>query len=88
MREREVRGLTRSVVVSAALSLPLVTANNFAQVLDIEGDAPRNLVSVVAADGRFQFYLDGQPLAGSVVPRAECHAPDPRDRTTHQAAEP
>jgi len=51
-------------------SLPLVTANNFAQVLDIEGDAPRNLVSVVAPDGRFQFYVDGQPLAGGVVPFA------------------
>jgi len=51
-------------------SLPLVTANNFAQMLDIEGDAPRTLLSILAPDGRFQFFLDGQPLAGGVVPFA------------------
>lgn len=51
-------------------SLPLVTANNFAKMLDIEGDAPRTLVSILAPDGRFQFFLDGQPLAGGVVPFA------------------
>jgi len=50
---------------AAADEPALVTASNFAQVLDIEGDAPRSLLTIVAPDGRFQFFLDGQPLAGA-----------------------
>jgi hypothetical protein len=51
-------------------SLPLAQANNFAQVLNIEGEPPRGLVSILAPDGRYQFFLDGQLLAWSVVPFA------------------
>ena len=51
-------------------SLPLAKAINYAQAFDIEGDPARKLVSVLAPNGRYQFVLDGQLVAWSVVPFA------------------
>lgn len=51
-------------------SLPLAKAANFAQAFNIEADPARSLLSILGPQGRYQFFLDGQLVAGGIVPLA------------------